>query len=316
MKYGFTKRRGFTLVELLVIVGVIALLVGILLPTVTRARESARVVQCSANLGQVGQALRAWGLSQNSGNTPMRLPDVTIWRPAVATVVKDNTTLSQTSHILFCPNGAMSKYVAGTTPTFNDDQGWVTTNKTYGNGNGHPTPVFTPDPSSNPNATMFTLDIQYQNQANRGTATFTFNKVAGNLWKWVANNVDDGGPSGGKPLKVTWGTDVWNNVVTGQTGTHTLVGGTVASGGTNYGFNYEMSRAFLPKNGRVLLMDYDKLIVDYDGLNADDDDANAFIKKAARHNGKRHMNALMTDCSVQLLTVKELTATTNIFHNR
>ncbi len=99
------NRKGFTLIELMIVIAIIAILAAILVPNFIRARAQGQVTACKSNLKNIGTALEMYS-TDSSGRFPTTLT---------------NLTPNYLKNIPTCPSLGSNTYTAGFTAASNPD---------------------------------------------------------------------------------------------------------------------------------------------------------------------------------------------------
>ncbi len=136
----------FTLVEVLVIVGVVGVLAALLLPAIKSAVESGNQAKCTSNLRQLSSAAVTYTADHDGWLPPMRYPyNYTWWPDAISPYLTEKpweSTLATTSGVFRCPSGSKdwpykgtSIEIAGVNYAYNAKVGYIV--------NGDPTGLTT-----------------------------------------------------------------------------------------------------------------------------------------------------------------------------
>jgi prepilin-type N-terminal cleavage/methylation domain-containing protein len=275
------RRYGLTLVEILVVIGIIAILAGILIPVIGRARAHGRRVQCIANLRQFDMAFKG----QNPNKPDTRLPLAEMWVGAIAGAADG------AYKILRCPDGSGAS------------DGMASADSAYFH-------AWSGKGASNPNGSRLNGNAPWRQTRSAPAADGSFTIS----WK-----MKPGGPSlVVNYLPVGNGGNIWRAVVSKHPGAPYRVDAIITSdgrrfarvmqgftvdyditqGGLDYGFNSLASGLDGAKSGKIVAMDFDKPVFDFDGWQTASEPDDYLPAKVLSRRHLKQINALLSDGAV------------------
>ncbi|HEY1685616.1 MAG TPA: type II secretion system protein [Tepidisphaeraceae bacterium] len=182
---------GFTLVELLVVIGIIALLVSILLPSLHKARDAAVRTACASNIHQI-LGIYAEYAAENSGWYPQTGPeglapsgwawagsDIWLWNITISDYLVQHYEKADPPNVFFCPGGLQQipdwynkwwkpGYADGNSGVIWRGAGYLSFTTAAVTGNLPPTPGILLDPDNPlPKGKLANMRVQHQGDKGR-----------------------------------------------------------------------------------------------------------------------------------------------------
>ncbi len=160
MMHRISSRKGFTLIELMIVIAIIAILAAILVPNFIRARAQGQLTACKSNLKNIGTALEMYA-TDNGG----RYPNNDLHKLSETGSIGNDSTQAYLKQIPICPSVGKDTYSDAYESTQNPDNYSL-----YCKGSNH-TAAGMPENYPKFNAEMGLIERETQLTGNDSTAT-------------------------------------------------------------------------------------------------------------------------------------------------